>query len=140
MKKFLIAGCALATSAFAAVAADMPLKAPPAPPVQIYSWTGCYLGGSVGGVWRQSDTTTVAVTDGGSGAAAAAAGSIPTAFSYGGSSFIGGGQLGCNYQTSNWVLGIETDFSGTKLNAGETIATNVPPFFPLVSSVSQDLS
>jgi outer membrane immunogenic protein len=118
----------------------MPLKAPPAA-ARVYSWTGCYLGGSVGGIWRQSDTTTVAVTDGGSGAAAAAAaGSLPTAFSYGGSSFIGGGQLGCNYQTSNWVLGIETDFSGTRLNAGEIIATNVPGFFPLVSSVSQDMS
>jgi outer membrane immunogenic protein len=145
MKKFFLAGCALATSVFSAMfsamAADMPLKAPPPPPVQIYSWTGCHLGGSVGGIWRQSDNVSIGVADGGSGAAAAAAaGAIPTAFSYGSSSWLAGGQAGCNYQAASWVLGIETDFSGTKLNGSETIATNLPPFFPLTSSVSQDMS
>jgi outer membrane immunogenic protein len=139
MKRFLVAGCALATSVLAAMAADMPLKAPPPPPVQIYSWTGCYVGGSVGGIWRHNDATTVSVVDGGSGAAAAAAaGAVPTAFSYGGSSWLVGGQASCNYQAANWVFGIETDMSDTKLNGSETIATNVPKFFPAVSSVSQD--
>jgi opacity protein-like surface antigen len=46
----------------------------------------------------------------------------------------------CNYQAANWVFGIETDISGTKLDAGQTIATNVPPFFPVTSSVSQDIT
>jgi len=141
MTKFFAAGCALAISIFPAMAADMPLKARPRPPVSLYSWTGCYLGGSVGGVWRQNDTTTITVADGGSGAAAAAAaGAIPTAFSYGGSSWLAGGQAGCNYQASNWVLGVETDISGTELNGNRGIATNVPPFFPAVSSVSQDIN
>jgi hypothetical protein len=38
-------------------------------------------------------------TNGGSGqrSAAAAAGAIPTAFSYGSSSWLAGGQAGCNY-------------------------------------------
>jgi outer membrane immunogenic protein len=74
------------------------------------------------------------VTDGGwDAAAAAAAGAIPTAFGVGGSSWIAGGQAGCNYQAANWVLGIETDFSGTSLDGSATIATNVPGFFPLTS-------
>jgi outer membrane immunogenic protein len=141
LQHFLVAGCALAVSVFPAVAADMPLKARPLPPAPVFTWAGCYLGGSVGGIWRQTDNVTVGVVDGGSGAAAAAAaGAIPTAFSAGSSSFIGGGQAGCNYQAASWVLGIETDFSGTKLDGSETIATNVPPFFPLTSSVSQDMS
>jgi outer membrane immunogenic protein len=38
------------------------------------------------------------------------------------------------------VLGIETDFSGTKLDGNQTIVTNVAGFFPLTSSVSQDMS
>jgi outer membrane immunogenic protein len=62
------------------------------------------------------------------------------AFNDSGSSWMGGGQLGYIYQASNWVLGIETDISGTKLNAGQTIETNVPPFFPTTSSVSQDMT
>ncbi len=141
MKNFLVANCALAISVFPAMAADMPLKARPPPPPPVFTWTGCYLGGSVGGIWRQADNITVGITDGGSGAAAAAAaGAIPTAFGVGGSSWIAGGQAGCNYQASNWVLGIETDFSGTGLNGSANIATNVPPFFPLTSSVSQDMS
>jgi outer membrane immunogenic protein len=141
VNKLLVAGWVLAASAFPAMAADMPLKAPPPPPAPIFTWSGCYLGGSVGGIWRQTDNVTVGVVDGGSGAAAAAAaGAIPTAFGAGSSSFIGGSQGGCNYQAANWVLGIETDFSGTKLDGSQTIATNVPPFLPLTSSVSQDMS
>src|SRR5262245_51300691 len=37
-----------------ATAADMPLKAPPrlAP---VFSWTGCYIGGYVGGAWNGGD-------------------------------------------------------------------------------------
>jgi outer membrane immunogenic protein len=142
MRHFVAVGVALFALSAMARAADMPLKAPPlAPPAPVYSWTGCYLGGSVGGAWRQSDTTSITFVDGGSGAGpAAAAGALPTAFNSSGSSWIGGGQLGCNYQTSNWVYGIETDISGTKLNASQTISTNVPPFFPLTSSVSQDMT
>jgi outer membrane immunogenic protein len=141
MKKLLLAGFTLAAAMAPAFAADMPLKAPPPPPVPVFTWTGCYFGGSMGGIWRPTDTVTIGVVDGGSGAAvAAAAGSIPTSFSVGGSSWIAGGQAGCNYQAANWVFGIETDMSGTKLDAAETIATNVPGFFPLTSSVSQDMS
>jgi outer membrane immunogenic protein len=141
MKHIAAVGLALLALSAPARSADMPLKAPPLSPAPVYSWTGCYLGGSAGGVWRRSDATNISVVDGGSGAGpAAAAGAIPTVFNYGGSSWVAGGQLGCNYQVSNWVFGIETDISGTKLNAGETINTNVPPFFPLTSSVSQDMS
>ena len=74
--------------AFPAMAADMPLKAPPPPPAPVFTWTGCYLGGSVGGIWRQTDNVRIGVVDGGSGAGAAvAAGAIPTAFGVGGSSW-----------------------------------------------------
>lgn len=132
-------GLALVALSVQSKAADMLLKAPPQVP--IYSWTGCYLGGSVGGIWRRDDTTTVSFVDGGSGVtAAAAAGALPLALNNSGSGWIAGCQLGCNYQMSNWVLGIETDMSGTNLNADQAIGTNVPPFFPLGSSVSQDMN
>ena len=35
-----------------AMAADMAVKARPvAPPVMIYNWSGCYIGGNIGGGW-----------------------------------------------------------------------------------------
>ena len=41
------------------MAADLPARGPvykAAPPVMTYfSWTGCYVGGHVGGVWSQRD-------------------------------------------------------------------------------------
>src|SRR5229473_2804992 len=38
-----------------AMAADMAVKARPvAPPVVIYNWSGCYIGGNVGGGWNET--------------------------------------------------------------------------------------
>src|ERR1700722_14823274 len=111
MKNFLAVGCVLAITVFPAMAADMPFKAFP-PPAPIYSWTGCYVGGNLGGIWRATDNVLVGIVDGGSGAGAAAtANAIPTAFDVGGVNWIVGGQAGCNYQVGSWVLGAETDFS-----------------------------
>jgi outer membrane immunogenic protein len=139
MKNFLAIGWALAISAFPAMAADMPLKTLP-PPAPLFSWTGCYLGGNLGGIWRTTDNVLVGVVDGGSGfGAAVAAGAIPAAFDTGGLGWIVGGQAGCNYQVANWVLGIETDLSSGH-DVSATVTTNVPPFPPLTSSVSQDTS
>jgi outer membrane immunogenic protein len=139
MKNSLAAGCVLAISVFPAMAADMPFKALP-PPAPVYSWTGCYLGGNLGGIWRATDNVRVGVVDGGSGAGAAVtANAIPTALDAGGVGWIVGGQAGCNYQVASWVLGVETDFS-SGFNGSATVTTNVPPFLPLTSSVSQDMS
>jgi outer membrane immunogenic protein len=139
MKKFLAVGCVLAISSFSAMAADMPFKTLP-PPVPVFTWTGCYLGGNLGGIWRDTDNVRVGVVDGGSGAGAAVtAAAIPTAFDAGGVNWIVGGQTGCNYQIASWVLGVETDFS-SGFNGSATVTTNVPPFLPLTSSVSQDMS
>ena len=50
MKKLLVASIALLAlnTGGSASAADMPVKARPAPPPAVYSWTGCYGGGFVG--------------------------------------------------------------------------------------------
>ena len=70
MKKLWLAGAALAAQLVTpAMAADWPPIAPtyappPSPPPAIYSWwTGCYLGGNLGGDWTRAfythDNTTV---------------------------------------------------------------------------------
>ena len=62
MKKIFLAAVALtALAAAPAMAADLSrpvYRAPPPPaPVYIFSWTGCYIGGHVGGLWAQKDWT-----------------------------------------------------------------------------------
>src|ERR1700761_9341258 len=79
-----------ATSAFAA---DMPKKAPAA----AFSWTGCYMGAHIGGALSEAGQTTVT--------------GKTSDFNTGG--FIGGGQIGCDYQFANgWVVGGEGRVAG----------------------------
>lgn len=96
------AALALSMAANAAeVGARPPVYAPPpiyvAPP---FSWTGFYLGANIGGAWGRRN-----VTDSLFGL------SLSNNANNNGA-FIGGGQLGFNYQFGNFVLGIEGDFDG----------------------------
>jgi len=82
-------------------AADLPMKAPmvAAPLPVLFTWTGFYLGGNIGGAW-----TTRRLTDSVFG--------IDFSRSSDGV-FIGGGQIGYNWQVApNFVLGIEGDIDG----------------------------
>jgi outer membrane immunogenic protein len=89
-----------------ASAADMPVKAPVykapvvAPP---YNWTGFYIGLNVGGSWGHQDNDLVTVPGG------------VTLFSNSDNldGFIGGGQIGYNWQADQWVFGLEADFQGS---------------------------
>jgi outer membrane immunogenic protein len=99
MKRFLtyLATTAVLLSPLAARAADLAVKAPPAPPpAPIFSWTGFYIGANVGGAWSNNRwTDTVFVTN----------------FNNGNNGvFIGGGQIGGNYQIGQFVIGGEWDF------------------------------
>jgi outer membrane immunogenic protein len=99
MRKLLLAtACAISVSSVPTLAADltprMPLKAPPVAPPPIFTWTGCYLGGNVGGGWGRKDFSDEFFTPG-----------IEPASTSG---WLAGGQVGCNYQfATNWVVGIE---------------------------------
>jgi len=84
----------------AAQAADLPpapaVKAPVvyAPPP--FSWTGFYIGGNLGGAWSQGNITDTL-----------------TGLDFSGTSnttFVGGGQIGVNYQINSFVIGAEADF------------------------------
>jgi outer membrane immunogenic protein len=112
MRRNLLASTAMTTStallAGAAWAADLPVKALPAPVNARFSWTGCYVGVNAGGASTRIDQDFT----------------VPgvTAFDSSGrdSSFTGGGQLGCNYQFDpNWVVGIEGDFNYLRGNRNQ---------------------
>jgi outer membrane immunogenic protein len=109
----------VAFGASQALAADMPAKAPPVPVVVPFSWTGFYIGLNAGGAWSDRDigyslppfTSGVVAT---CGAPAGVALPAPTTANLSatcsdGSSFTGGGQIGYNWQTGAFVLGVEGD-------------------------------
>jgi outer membrane immunogenic protein len=89
-----LASAAMLLSPLAAHSADFAAKAPPPPPV--FSWTGFYVGANVGGAWSNNRwTDTVLLTN----------------FNNGNNGvFIGGGQIGGNYQVGQFVIGGEWDF------------------------------
>jgi outer membrane immunogenic protein len=117
----------------------MAVKAPPAPPAAVYSWTGCYVGANIGGIWEHDSTPITLFDPTGIATLAFTSGRIASGFSYDRNSVLGGGQLGCNWQVTNWVVGIETDFDGSGLKGGGTSNTAVPGFLPLTSAVTQKL-
>jgi outer membrane immunogenic protein len=145
---FAIASAILATGALSALgpaaAADLPTrKGPPAPPPpSAYNWTGFYLGLNAGYA-RGSGDANLQVP----GVAAAAfappinAGSFPTSVGFNRSGFIGGGQIGYNYQISALVLGVEADLDGAHVSGSSTIRTAVlPKFAPGVFSAGSTLN
>lgn len=134
MKRILLATTALAfaSPAFAAdlAPARMPLKAPPVV-ARPFSWTGCYIGGHLGVGWghdnfRDPNTLFNDVAFPGSGLGVFAPTGAGVGFEQG-AGFLGGGQIGCDYQfATNWVVGIAGDFSWTDLDG----STSDPFAFP----------
>src|SRR5262245_40762928 len=112
MKRILYAAVGLvALSGLPAAAADLPARAPimRAPPIEVWNWTGFYLGGNGGYSWGRSDTD-LSFTTTGLPITAPAGSVISNEFDLKG--WVAGGQVGYNWQTSNWVWGIEADFPG----------------------------
>ena len=96
-----------ATSAFAADMAPRYTKAPP-PVVEVWNWTGFYIGGNVGYSWGRSNTTVDFYNTATGALIALPPGSVNNArFNMDGA--IAGGQAGYNWQSSNWVFGLEAD-------------------------------
>jgi outer membrane immunogenic protein len=119
MKSLWIKGVSLAAlaalGASAANAADLPTrKEAPAyiAPIPLYNWTGFYAGVNVGGIWENGGTS----ISGSPLLLALPPGSIPSDFGGGGSGWLGGAQIGYNYQYGQAVFGIETDIDATSLD------------------------
>ena len=117
----LIGICSAAFVAAPAMAADLPVKAPPPPLPPPFSWTGLYIGANIGGAWSHSS-----INDSVTGAS----------LGFDNSGFIGGGQIGFNYQINQFVLGVEWDIDGTSIN--KTGPGVVTAFGTLQGSVNTD--
>jgi outer membrane immunogenic protein len=119
MKKLALALAAVAAFGGQALAADMAVKARPAPPpVPVANWTGCYIAGSVGYGLFDNETSNIDVFGVVTG--------VPGAQSlgrtdYGGRGWLAGGGGGCDYQfgfgggggifgTGQFVIGFLGDY------------------------------
>ena len=101
MKKILLSSVALLGLATGAMAADLPSRRAPAPiiaAVPVFTWTGFYVGVNAGYGWN----------DGGDGDLV-----FEDATIFGDSDndggFVGGAQVGYNYQIGSFVVGLEGD-------------------------------
>lgn len=114
-------------------AADLRVKAAPlAAPVAAYSWTGCYVGAVGSYHWGRSNQNYGGLVNG-----------VPNAFLPVGLDMSGaynldgaqiGGTVGCNYQSGNWVFGVEGDASWGSAHGGSrptaaAIALGLNPAF-----------
>jgi outer membrane immunogenic protein len=123
MKKALLGGVALVALALPGIAqaADLPLRRAPiaTAPVPVWTWTGCYVGGHVGSGWGNKIWEDRGGDD------------ISDNTSYGTTGFLGGVQVGCDYQWGVVVLGAEGSFSWTNIKG-----TGSLPFEPEPSTIT----
>jgi outer membrane immunogenic protein len=153
VKRFLLAGFAFAALAAPAAAADMPVKALPPAPIDI--WTGGYVGANVGYSWGRdqidSSGSPGTCTQAGGGCASGAADAVSPVMAQlltfqtnvSRNGVIYGGQAGHNWLVHNiawtWdgVLGVEVDFQGISDSHNTTFASAAGiPGFP-ANSISQ---
>jgi outer membrane immunogenic protein len=121
MNKLLLASVTVTLLGGSANGADLARPAPiyvPSPVVvPLFTWTGCYVGGNVGGIWARSDWSDANLGDFGTSSATGA---------------VGGLQTGCNYQVGRWVFGIQGDYDWTNANNNNPV-----PHFPSVTDQTQ---
>ena len=134
----LTIACASIALAFTAFGGPEPMSSgkemkqvAPAPPECDFTWTGFYFGGNAGYAWGHAETSFEPLPD-----PVTFFDLEPTSLNPDPSGFIGGGQVGFNWQWNKWlVLGIESDFQGSDIEGSETRSPilditgtpNIPP-------------
>jgi outer membrane immunogenic protein len=150
IRRILMASAGAFALTGAAFAADLPSSAPPPvflPPPPL--WTGFYLGINAGGTWSGSNSVDVVTLPGFIGpasplgiahanAAFAGMNGDPSASS---AAFVGGGQIGYNYQfATSWLVGLEADFDGVAGSHSAASVLNVTNGAVPVSTVTTDIT
>jgi len=142
MKKLATVIAAITLIGTPAFAADMALKAPPPAPAPVPTWTGFYGGIQVGGGWSD-EAVNYSAND--PGAAALLSGTLgftgeqPLAnYRTPQSGPVGGIEAGYNWQAGpNWVLGFETDFSGSGISGHGSATSLVNAPFAVTTTAAQ---
>jgi outer membrane immunogenic protein len=122
LKAFSAAAAVVVLSATGAFAADLQMKAPVKAPLAPFTWTGCFAGVHAGGAFSFDK--------------------IRSSGDFSSAGFIGGGQVGCDYQFAPaWVVGVEGRAAWSSLSSSTpgtgTNAAGVT--FPTQFTVRNDL-
>lgn len=126
MRQIILVAAGVALGLSGASAADMPAFRAPPPPLPVWSWSGLYVGGHVGGgigltQFASPNGATIFGDDVRS----------PTA--------LGGLQVGYNWQVApNWVIGAEADVSALNGNGANTCLAVSGAFASANCRVRQD--
>lgn len=132
MRKVLLTIAASILVAGSASAADIAVrpytKAPPTE--QVYNWTGFYIGGNVGYGWSQVKHEDLVPGFGGFWTSGTVSPLGPTQ-TIKPEGAVYGGQIGYNWQSANWVFGLEGQFNGADLKRTDTSI-----FFPVTDRLS----
>jgi outer membrane immunogenic protein len=132
-------------SAASVMAADLPVKARPYVAPTVYSWTGFYVGANAGYSWSNSKVDnvgigTVTLDPFFFGVASNLASGLSQSIKTDPHGFIGGGQIGYNWQFApQWVGGIEADISGAGIKGSDNKVAgfaSTSPFFIVPGSVA----
>jgi outer membrane immunogenic protein len=131
MKYYLrfLANALLLLSPFAAHAADLAVKAPPATvPAAVYNWTGLYIGINGGWGWGNQDPVNL----------------FDTRFdraSFGISGGMVGGTIGAQIQQGAIVLGVESDFDWANITGSRTTVLTIAgaPFDGITLNVNSKM-
>jgi outer membrane immunogenic protein len=117
---FAQAGMLAVVLAGPAIAADLPLKSE-APFVARFTWSGCYLGGQIGGGFARKDVADPVQLVQDSFLGAGTTTGITTA-SLSPDGLVIGGQIGCDYQFApSWVVGIEGAALGSTMQSSSVV-------------------
>ncbi len=98
---------AVSSASVTAGAADLPAAMPTKAPAMVTSWEGAYIGLHAGANWQQATSNLATYS--------------PVSIVTHANGFIGGGQIGYNWQHGTFVYGVEADASwltGTGNNKG----------------------
>jgi outer membrane immunogenic protein len=135
LQRVLFAAAAFAlVAAQPAFAADLPAQTYTKAPVYVapvYNWTGFYIGGHAGGAWAQQASTEIAP--------GTPAFPIGSAFSKNNlSGFLGGVQVGYNWQANNpLVVGVEAEYSWADVK-GTATTVGAAGFTSTVAAKNKD--
>lgn len=130
MKKLLLAAVFFALGACSAVAGD---RVSPA-----YNWSGFYVGLNAG--WIGAADNTIGNTEDPESLRSGFANLIPGSVNSQPAGFLGGGQIGYNWQIERFVIGGEADFEGANARSRQTVGPIAfSDFFPSTTQFGRTL-
>lgn len=133
-KTILLASAVSLAALSSAFAADLPARktAPAAPVAPVFTWTGFYAGLNAGVNWSNRNVNPAYIDNDPvnpwTPQEIAELWPVPAPYANNRTGFIGGAQIGYNYQMGQFVIGAEADFMGSTANQSSSGSISIPNF------------